>query len=175
MNNFLNNYDAAFINAFDEEYKNAKLENSRMELPEGRYQFVVTEVKIVERNNLSISGKKQDQYYEHQLVIGLKVISEDCKGVVANKYNGLCLDRVKAIKADLSAMGHEFEGLEKLAEDIENGTMIGLIIDGHVTKRPGKDKNRVYTNIWLDRCVGKLKPEEMGYSPVDDDEELPWG
>lgn len=173
MSNFLDKYDAAFVNAFDREYKEAKLEPRFIELPAGRYQFVVTDVKIVEQDNFDRQDLEQDQYYEHQLSITLKVISDNCKDALTVKRHGLCLGNIKRIKGDLSAMGHEFEGLAQLAEDIESGSMIGLIIDGRVTKKTYKDKE--YTNVWLDRCSGRMKPEEMGFTQEDDDEELPWG
>lgn len=175
MGNFRDSYDMAFMEAFNREYREAKLEPKVVELPEGRYQFAVKDVKIIDKGNLTVDGLQPDQYYEHTLVIQLKVIN-DCqdKGALVNKFHGLCLGSVKRIKADLSAMGHEFEGLDALFDDIEAGSMLGLIIDGRVTKKTVKDKT--YTNIWLDRCSGRLTPEEMGmgYTPDDDDEEMPW-
>lgn len=175
MGNFMDRYDQAFVDAFDKEYRETDIGPRVVELPEGKYQFVVTEVKIIDRDNLRIEGLKQDQYYEHTLVIQLKVISENCRDYLTNKFHGLCLANVRRIKADLSAMGHEFDGLHKLADDIEAGTMIGLIIDGKVTKKHSGDKT--YTNVWLDRCSGRMTLEQMGmgYAPVDDDDELPWG
>lgn len=175
MNNIRDHYDAAFMEAFDREYREAELQPKVIELPEGKYQFLVTEVKITDRNNLTYDGLQPDQYFEHTLQITLKVISDKCNGFLTNKFHGLCLGNVKRIKADLSAMGHEFEGLEKLFDDIEAGTMIGLIIDGKVTKKTGKNDN-VYTNVWLDRCVGRKQMEEAkGYTPVEDDDDIPWG
>lgn len=177
MNNFLENYGAAFVDAFDDAYQNAKLGPKVVELSEGRYQFGVQEVKIIEKGNSQYPGLDADQYYDHMLVIQLRVLN-DCayKDCLTNKFHGICLANVKRIKGDLSAMGHEFEGLNKLVDDIEAGTMIGLIVDGRVTKKRGKT-GKEYTNVWLDRCVGRMTPEEMGmsYHPEDDDDEMPWG
>lgn len=174
---YFDKYDAAFVAAFDNEYRNAKLGPRIQELPVGRYQFVVTEFKVIEKNNFNVDGLRDDQYYEHMIVIQLKVISEgEYKDVIQNKYNGICLANIKRIKGDLSAMGHEFEGLDNLFEVIENGSMIGVIVDGHVTEKTGKN-GKVYHNLWLDRCAGRMTPEQMGggFSQVDDDDELPWG
>ena len=174
MSGFLDRYDAAFIDAFDREYREAEVAPRVVELPEGRYQFVVTEVKIIDKDNLKVDGLKPDQYYEHTLVIQLKVVSEQCRDALTNKFHGICLGNVKRIKGDLSAMGHEFEGLERLAEDIEKGSMIGLILDGKVTKK--KYGEKVYTNVWLDRCAGRMTPEQMGMGfTKEEDDELPWG
>lgn len=175
MNNIRDHYDAAFMEAFDREYKEAKLEPRFMELPAGRYQFVVTNVKIVEQNNFHKQNLTQDRYYEHQLSITLKVVSDNYKDALTVKRHGLCLGNIKGIKGDLNAMGHEFEGLDKLFDDVEAGTMIGLIMDGRVTKKKGKD-DKEYTNVWLDRCVGRAELDEAkGYTPVEDDDDLPWG
>lgn len=177
MANFRDSYDAAFVSAFDNEYRNAKLGSRPVELPVGRYQFVVTEFKVIEKNNFNVLGLRDDQYYEHMIVTQLKVITEgEFNGAIQNKYNGICLANIRRIKSDLNAMGHEFEGLDNLFEVIENGDMIGVIVDGHVTEKTGKN-GKNYHNLWLDRCVGRMTPEQMGggFNQVDDDDELPWG
>lgn len=178
MSNFLDNYDRAFIDAFDREYQSAEVQSASVTLPEGRYQFLVTDVVVIDRANTNIMGLEADQYYENMLVIDLKVLTDGpYKGARTSKYNGICLANIKRIKGDLQGMGVEFEGLEKLALDIERGVMIGLIVDGRVTvKASKKNPDKLYSNIWLTRCVGRMSPEEMqgGFTPVEDDE-LPWG
>ena len=174
MGNFLDNLGAAFVDAFDSEYRNAQTGSRAINLPEGKYQWVVTEVKIIDRGNGQVEGLREDQYYDYTLVIQLKVLDGQCKDAITNKYNGICLANVSRIKADLSAMGHEFEGLEKLVGDIEDGSMIGLIMDGKVTVKHKGEKT--YTNIWLDRCSGKMKlPDNTSAFVREDEDDLPWG
>lgn len=175
--NFMDNYGAAFEEAFKREYDNAQLGPSYVELEAGRYQFGVVDVRITDANNTKYDNLQPDQYYDNTLAITLKVLNEGpYKGCMTHKYDGICLANVKRIKGDLVAMGHEFEGMAKLVEAIENGSMIGLIVDGRVTKRNGKT-GKVYTNVWLDRCVGRMSEEQMAgsFTQVDDDDELPWG
>ena len=174
MGNFLDNMGAAFVDAFDSEYRNSSLGQRTMSLPEGKYQWVVNDVKIIERGNSQFEGLREDQYYDYTLVIQLKVLEGEYKDAMTNKYHGICLANVSRIKSDLSAMGHEFEGLEKLVRDIEDGSMIGLIIDGKVTVKHKGEKT--YANIWLDRCSGKMKmPASTNPFVQEDDDELPWG
>lgn len=179
MSSFLSKYDAAFINAFNDEYRNADVGNKPVVLDEGRYQFAVSDVKIVDSNNFTVQGLDEDAYYEHALVIELRVLSDGAfKGKTTSKWHGICLKSIRGIKGDLEAMGHEFHGLEGLVEAIANGDMLGLIVEGRVTKKQGKkNPEKIYTNIWLDRTVGKLpaaqEGSERGFQQVDDDE-LPW-
>lgn len=171
------NYGAAFDEAFKREYDNTSLAPSFVELEAGRYQFGVVDVRITDQGNTRFDGLQPDQYYDNTLAITLKVLNEGpYKGCMTHKYDGICLANVKRIKGDLVAMGHEFEGMAKLIQAVEDGSMIGLIVDGRVTKRNGKT-GKVYTNVWLDRCVGRMSEEQMGggFTPADDDEDLPWG
>lgn len=159
MNPF-DNFDAAYIAALNNSYRDAKIRPSgRAMLPEGKYQTIIDSVSL-----------KPSQYYadELQFAIGFEVLTGDQRGVKVSKYISVVPERIETLKNDLIILGVD------LADDITNlgkpevvQSMLDQIVDITVKHRRKDNGQGFYMNIYLNRSHGK---SDNNFVESDDDD-----
>lgn len=156
-------YGLDYIASLNNSYRDAEIKSSGTTvLPEGKYQAMVNYYSL-----------KESKTYADELVmsLGFIITTGPQKGKTVFKTYPIVPERIGTLKTDLSILNIDInDDIRSLGDPQTAGKILDLIVD--LTIKHKHVEERIYQNIYLNRCHGKA--EENFVEAPDDDDELPW-
>ena len=170
-NSYFDSFGKDYVSAMNDSIREAEVKatNGYVMPPDGKYQARVQSIQVKESNNTK-SGYPN-------FIMQLVILEGDHRGKSVYKRYSLEPDprRLEMLKSDLFLLGVPLSSIYDLENaDLMSGVLdmgVDIVIKTNVSKENGKS----YSNIYLNRCFGKVNAsgQNSNFDPFTGN--TPWG